>query len=193
MKSRFTKVLLAFVLSLAILIPSGCSASSYQKAEVAYTIIQTVLTTAQGELPLLVATGAITPSDAGAVGSYIGLGLTFNGNYNTCIANAQSTTLNTAGKFTDCIGVLAASFAAPSTLATLRIVSAKGQSKAQAIVAAVVGGINIGLAAFKAANVAVPVVAPVTAETQAEIDNFHARVIDNLPPRLHRLALANGY
>lgn len=170
----------------------GCTAN-YQSAQTAYTVIETVLTTAQAELPLLVSTGAISQSDSTAIGAYVSLAITFNGNYETCITNAQNATLSTSSKFVDCLGVFATSISAPSTLATLRVVSAKGQSKAQAIVAAVVGGINIGLAAFKAANVAVPVVAPATAETQQEIDSFHARVIDNLPPQLHRMALTNGY
>jgi len=194
MKRSITSLLLSLVLITSSSITlSGCTTSNFQTAQNVYTVANIALNLAQGELPLLVSVGAISQADETALSNFVGLAITFNGNYESCINNAQNTMLTTSSKFVDCLGVFATSLSSPQTLALLHVVSAKGQSKAQAYVAAIVAAVNIGLAAFKAGQVAVPTVAPVTADIQVDINQFQAKVIDNLPVNLRHIAVANGY
>lgn len=190
---NFKRSALAVVLAFSISL-SGCTAN-YNSAQNVYTAVNIALNLAQGELPLLVTVGAISQADETAIANYLTLAQTFNTNYEACITNAQNAMLSTSSKFVDCLGVFAKSLTDPATLAALHVISAKGQSKAQAYIAAVVAAVNIGLAAFKAGQVATPAIAATTAEdyplpcVEADRLEFQARVVEHLPLKLR---LASG-
>jgi hypothetical protein len=179
---KLNSITLSLVLSLSLIL-GGCAAN-FNSAQNVYNGVNIALNLAQGELPMLVTVGAISQADETAIANYLTLAQTFNGNYESCISNAQNTTLPTASKFKDCLGIFAASLSDPAVLAEIHVVSAKGQSKAQAYIAAIVGAVNIGLSAFKAGQVATPTVAKVTAETQKDTREFQAQVVDHLPLHL---------
>lgn len=165
MKKQFLAVLAAIALSFGI---AGCNAS--QVAQGAFKVVSTALIFANDELPVLQSTNVVSASESAALGAYLSFVGNLNGQYESCITNAQNTVLKNAGKFLACLNTFSQGLADPKELASLRVLNPKAQAKAQLWIAAVQTGINIAVIDLGGMQSPAPVVGP--APTSAELHDF---------------------
>lgn len=149
---------LLLLLCVPILLLSGCS--GFQKAQAAYNVVAGIVGVAQADMPALQAAGVVSPAEAAAISGYLQLAFNLNEQYQSCIVNAQNTTLKTAGKFVDCLAVFSAGLSDPAELAGLRVMNPKAQMKAQLYVVAIQTGINAAVAALGGQQTQAPVISP---------------------------------
>lgn len=140
---------LTIVATLAIGL-TGCNA--YQTAQRAHDIVGAVVAVAQADLPSLKATGVFNTSEGQAVSGYLTVATNLNGQYETCITNAQNTTsaklIGGSSKFLACLSTFAGGLSDPKELAALRVMSPKAQQQAQLWVTAASIGISSVIAAL---------------------------------------------
>lgn len=166
------KYLAVFLAPLLVFGMAGCS--SYQKAQSAYTVIESIVGVATADLPSLQATGLFSAQEAAVAGGYLQLVGNLNTQYEACITNAQNAMLKTAGKFVACLNVFSTGLADPKEMAALRILSPKAQKQVQLYVTAFQVGLNAAVAALGGQQAQAPVVT--TAPTTAELHQFAAHV-----------------
>ncbi len=139
---------------------AGCNA--YQTAEKAHDIVAAVVAVAQADLPSLTQTGVFTASDSVAVTNYLNLVVNLNGQYATCLSNANDTMLNKTGKFLACLNTFAQGLSDPKELATLRVMNPKAQQQVQLWITAASVGVSSVVAALGGQATPAPQVASVT-------------------------------
>lgn len=136
---------------------AGCNA--YQTAQKAHDIVAAVVAVAQADLPSLTQTGVFSASESAAVTGYLNLATNLNGQYETCITNANNTTLNKKSKFVACLDTFAAGLSDPKELASLRIMNPKAQQQVQLWITAASVGVSSVIAALGGQAPAAPQVA----------------------------------
>lgn len=141
MKKRYLAVLLPVVLMLG-----ACNA--YQTAQRAHDVVAAVIAVAQADLPSLQATGVFSASEGQAVTGYLTLATNLDGQYATCLSNANNTMLNKKSKFLGCLSTFAAGLADPKELASLRIMNPKAQQQVQLWITAASVGVSSVIAAL---------------------------------------------
>lgn len=155
---RFTKAAIAAV----VLVCFGLGAcNAYQTAQRAQSVVAAVIAVAQADLPSLQATGVFSSSEGQAVTNYLTLATNLNGQYATCLSNANNTTLNKKTKFLACLSTFAAGLDDPKELAALRIMSPKAQQQVQLWVTAASVGVNSVIAALGGQAAPAPQVAEI--------------------------------
>lgn len=142
---RIKKAALAAVVAVSFVF-AGCNA--YQTAQKAHDIVAAVVAVAQADLPSLTTTGVFSASESAAVTSYLNLTVNLNGQYQTCIANAQNTTFEKKGKFLACLQVFAQGLSDPKELAQLRVMNPKAQQQVQLWITAASVGVSSVVAAL---------------------------------------------
>lgn len=152
---------------------AGCNA--YQTAQKAHDIVAAVVSVAQADLPSLTATGVFSASESTAVTGYLNLATNLNGQYQTCIANAQNTTFNKKAKFLACLQVFAQGLSDPKELAQLRVMSPKAQQQVQLWITAASIGVSSVIAALGGQAEAVPQIA-IERPSRGAQSAFNARV-----------------
>lgn len=154
MKTR--KAALAAVVAVCFAF-AGCNA--YQTAEKAHDIVAAVVAVAQADLPSLTQTGIFSASESAAVTGYLNLATNLNGQYATCLSNANNSTLNKKSKFLGCLNTFAAGLSDPKELASLRIMNPKAQQQVQLWITAASVGVSSVIAALGGQAPASPQVA----------------------------------
>lgn len=152
---------------------AGCNA--YSTAQKAHEIVAAVVAVAQADLPSLQATGVFSSTEAAAVTGYLNLATNLNGQYQTCINNANNTMLGKTGKFVACLQTFGAGLADPKELAGLRVMNPKAQQQVQLWITAA----SIGVSSVVAALGGQAQPAPQVAEAQPdgmELQAFAARL-----------------
>lgn len=124
----------------------GCNA--YQTAEKAHDIVAAVVAVAQADLPSLTQTGVFSASESAAVTGYLTLATNLNGQYATCLSNANNSTLNKKSKFVACLNTFAQGLSNPQELASLRVMTPKAQQQAQLWITAASVGVSSVIAAL---------------------------------------------
>lgn len=156
---------------------TGCNA--YQTAQKAHDIVAAVVAVAQADLPSLQSAGVFSASEATAVGNYLSLTTTLDGQYQTCINTANDATLNKKGKFLNCLDIFAAGLSNSSELAQLRLMSPKAQQEVQLWITAASVGVSSVIAALGGQTMANPQVAKGivrSEEWRAASERFNRRV-----------------
>lgn len=153
MKTR--KAALAAVVAVCFVF-AGCNA--YQKAEKAHDIVAAVVAVAKADLPSLTQTGVFSASESAAVTGYLNLATNLNGQYATCLSNANNSTLNKKSKFLGCLNTFAAGLSDPKELASLRIMNPKAQQQMQLWITAASIGVSSVIAALGGQAVPSPTV-----------------------------------
>lgn len=172
-KSTLSVAMLIFCVAL-----TGCNA--YATAQRAHDIVGAVVAIAQADLPSLESTGVFSASEAQAVSGYLTLATNLNGQYETCVNNAQNTMLKTSGKFLACLSTFAGGLNDQKELAALRVMSPKAQEQMQLWITAASVGVSSVIAALGGQAPAAPQVAQV-GSSNAEIRALAARVGYPLP------------
>lgn len=152
---------------------AGCNA--YQTAQKAHDIVAAVVAVAQADLPSLQAANVFSASEATAVGNYLSLTTTLDGQYQTCINTANTATLNTKSKFLACLDTFATGLSSPAELAQLRLMSPKAQSEVQLWITAASVGVSSVIAALGGQPVAAPSVSEYRPAAGAQVA-FNRRV-----------------
>lgn len=167
------------IVGVAVLVAFSMAAcSAYQKAETAYKVIAIIVSLAQADLPAFQATGVISVAESQAVSSYLGAVANLNGQYSTCIDNAENATLSTKAKFLACANIFTSGLLNAKELEGLRILNPKAQHQVQLWVSAVQLGLNSTVIALGGAVEPAPVVG--SAPTTAELHSFEKRVRNGL-------------
>jgi hypothetical protein len=172
------RMLAVCVLILAAVGLSACNA--YQTAQRAQSVVAAVIAVAQADLPSLQATGVFSTSEAPAVTNYLNLATNLNGQYATCLSNANNTMLNKTSKFLACLSTFAAGLADPKELATLRVMNPKAQQQVQLWITAASVGVSSVIAALGGQAAPAPQVAAnaVTSdEWRVVSEGFNRRVM----------------
>lgn len=172
---KVKRVALAAVVAVCFGI-AGCNA--YQTAEKAHDIVGAVVAVAQADLPSLTETGVFTASDSAAVTGYLNLVVNLNGQYATCLSNANDTMLNKKGKFLGCLNAFAAGLSDPKELAQLRVMSPKAQQQVQLWITAASVGVSSVVAALGGQAIPAPQVskAVTSDEWRVASERFNRRV-----------------
>ncbi|HUJ33277.1 MAG TPA: hypothetical protein VLY23_18490 [Candidatus Acidoferrum sp.] len=152
---------------------AGCNA--YSTAQKAHDIVAAAVAVAQADLPSLQATGVFGASDAQAVSSYLTLATNLNGQYETCLTNANNQTLNKKSKFLGCLTTFAAGLSDPKELALLRVMNPKAQQQVQLWITAASVGISSVIAALGGQAAPPPQVASVPVDG-TQLAQFERRV-----------------
>lgn len=142
----------------------GCNA--YQTAQKAHDIVAAVVAVAQADLPSLTQTGVFSASESAGVTGYLNLAVNLNGQYETCIANANNTTLGKKGKFLACLQTFAVGLSDPKELAQLRVMNPKAQQQVQLWITAASVGVSSVVAALGGQAEPAPQVAQITATSE---------------------------
>lgn len=143
----------------------GCSA--LQKAQDASKVIGAILAVAQAEEPVIPA------ADQAIYTGFVNLGISLQGQLNTCIAGVSGVSKSSA--FLGCFNTFASGLATPSELAQLRVLSSGSVSKVQLYLAGIIAGVNVAVDSFGGSTVAVPTVAPAPA-TAAQLQQLRAQI-----------------
>lgn len=167
------RLLALCVLVFAALCTAACNA--YQTAERAHDVVAAVIAVGQADLPSLQATGIFSTSEQATVSNYLTLAANLNGQYATCLSNANNTTLNKKTKFLSCLSTFAAGLANPRELALLRVMSPKAQQQVQLWVTAASVGVSSVIAALGGQAAAPPQVASVQ-PAETELKAFEGRI-----------------
>jgi hypothetical protein len=173
---RRQQAILALLLS-SVLVSSGCN--SYQKAETAYNVIKGIVQVAEADLPSLQAAGIVTANDAATISHYLTTASLLDEQYGSCIDNAQSTKLKTAGKFLACLNIFATGLSDPKELLGLRIMSASAQKRVQLYIVAVQIALNASVTALGGQTAPPPTITPAT-PTTSELNDLRSRVLRGL-------------
>lgn len=155
---------------------AGCS--GFQKAQAVYNVINGIVAVAEADLPSLQATGVFSATEGSVADGYLQIVRSLNGQYGSCITNAQNTKLATNGKFLACLNIFSAGLADPKELAALRVMNPKAQKQTQLWITAFQLGVNSVVAAMGGQQSPAPVVA--ASPTTAELHAFEARVMRGL-------------
>lgn len=170
---RAGSMTLSALCALAALFIVGCNA--YQTAQKAHDIVAAVVAVAQADLPSLTQTGVFSASESAAVTGYLNLAVNLNGQYATCLSNANNSTLNKKSKFLGCLDAFAAGLSDPKELASLRIMNPKAQQQVQLWVTAASVGVSSVIAALGGQAPAAPQVTQLPPAAGAQVA-FDARV-----------------
>lgn len=173
---KATKSIFAVAVLFVSFALAGCS--GFQKAQAVYNVINSIVAVAEADLPSLQATGVFSASDGAVADGYLQIVRNLNGQYGSCITNAQNTMLKTNGKFLACLNIFSAGLADPKELAALRVMNAKAQKQTQLWITAFQLGVNSVIAVFGGQQEPAPVVA--ASPTTAELHEFEARVLRGL-------------
>lgn len=165
---KFRKAALAAMVGVCFML-GACNA--YQTAARAHDVVAAVIAVAQADLPSLQATGVFSPVEGGTVTNYLNVATNLNGQYATCLANANNTMLNKTSKFLGCLSTFAAGLANPQELALLHVMSPKAQQQVQLWVTAASVGVSSVIAALGGQAAPAPQVAELQT-TKAELDAF---------------------
>lgn len=152
---------------------AGCNA--YSTAQKAHDIVGAVVAVAQADLPSLQATGVFTSTEAATVGGYLTLTTNLNGQYETCITNANAAMLGKTGKFLGCLNTFATGLADPKELAGLRVMNPKAQQQVQLWITAASIGVSSVVAALGGQSQSAPQVAEAQPDGM-ELRAFAARL-----------------
>lgn len=163
MIKRWRKVLISPVLVIFLMSVSLTGCNNYQKAETAHAVAASIIAIAAAEA------SSIPLADQPIYNGLVQLATTLNANYQTCITNASTGMLSTAGKFLACAGDFAAGFNTPGTLQQLRLLSPAIQLKAQLIITGIIVGINALIAILGGQAQQVPVVSVAVIPTHAQL------------------------
>ena len=125
---------------------AGCNA--YQTAQKAHDIVAAAVAVAQADLPSLQGAGVFSVSEAQTVTAYLTLATNLNNQYETCLTNANNTTLNKKSKFLGCLTTFSADLSDPKELASLRVMNPKAQQQVQLWITTVSVGISSVIAAL---------------------------------------------
>jgi len=125
---------------------AGCNA--YQTAQKAHDIVAAAVAVAQADLPSLQGAGVFSVSEAQTVTDYLTLATNLNNQYETCLTNANNTTLNKKSKFLGCLTTFAAGLSDPKELALLKVMNPKAQQQVQLWITAASVGIASVIAAL---------------------------------------------
>lgn len=166
---RLFVMLLAIVIVLAM---GGCS--GFQIASGVHTAIADGVSLAQNELPGLEAVGVVSASEVPAVSGYVALTQGLNGQFESCITNANQTALKTNAKFVACLNIFAVGLTDPKELASLRVLNPKAQARLQLWSGFFVGSINFAITQLGGMTNPVPVISSAPA-TSAELLDFAQR------------------
>lgn len=161
------------VLVFAAFFTVACNA--YQTAQRAHDVVAAVIAVAEADLPSLQATGVFSTSEAQAVTNYLTLATNLNGQYATCLSNANNTTLNKKSKFLSCLQTFAAGLSDPNELAALRVLNPKAQQQVQLWVTAASVGISSVIAALGGQAAPPPQVTSVQ-PAQSDLTAFTRRI-----------------
>jgi hypothetical protein len=167
------RVVLFTALIFTMVATVACNA--YQTAERAHDVVAAVIAVAQADLPSLQATGVFSASEGQAVTNYLTLATNLNGQYGTCLTNANNTTINKKSKFLGCLTTFAAGLSDPKELALLRVMSPKAQQQVQLWVTAASVGISSVIAALGGQAAPAPQVAEVQPDKQS-LESFAERI-----------------
>jgi hypothetical protein len=141
----------------------GCSAQN--KAVQISAILADILNILKAEIP------NVPASDQAGVASFVNLGLTLDGQANTCIAGAG----NTKASLLNCFSVFAAGLLSPTELTQLRILSPKAQADVELGATAVIIAINGIEADWGGTALPMPTIGtpPTTSELQQLGEQLH--------------------
>jgi hypothetical protein len=159
---QLMRKLLPFALCIAILpFVAGCSAQ--QKAQDVSNILNGILQIVKADIP------ALPPQDQAVVANWDNLGLSLDGQLNSCIAASGTK----SAKLATCFTVFASGLASPAELTQLKV-SAGTQSKIILWATAAIIAVNTAEDYFGAQEVAVP---PASGLTQNDLDQFRQEVM----------------
>jgi hypothetical protein len=159
---------------------AGCNASD--AAQRAQSVVAAVLQIAQAEEP------ALPPSDAAIVTPWVTLGVTLDGQLETCLATA-TTNGSKKSAFLACFNTFSQGLLSPAELAQLRVLSPASQKTAQLWITAISVGINVAVPLLGGTAQAPPAVSSIP-PTSRELASFAARLgADAYTARL----LASGF
>jgi hypothetical protein len=149
--------------------------NAYQTAQRAHDVVAAVIAVAQADLPSLQATGVFSAAEGATVTNYLNVATNLNGQYATCLANANNTTLNKQSKFLSCLSTFAAGLADPQELALLRVMNPKAQQQVQLWITAASVGVSSVIAALGGQAAPTPQVAEAQPK-ESELRAFADRV-----------------
>lgn len=159
-----------FIVAMVCLVGlAGCSA--YQTAQGAHTIVGNAITLAQDELPGLTAAGIFSAQESSVASGWLTGAVGLNNQFESCITNANQTTLKTAGKFVACLNIFAAGLNDPKELAQLKVLNPKAQAKVQIWTSFIAGAINVAITDLGGMTNATPQISA-TPATSAELKDF---------------------
>lgn len=165
------------VLVMAVILFGASGCSGYQKAEAAYHAIDSVLTIAKNEMPVLQNAGIYSAQDVVLANKYIAFVDGLNEQYGSCVTNANNATLSKTSKFLDCLSVFANGLADPNELSALRIMNPRAQQRIQLYIVAFSTGLNIAISGLGGQQAPAPSIGPsAVAPTVAELHDFESRV-----------------
>lgn len=167
------RVLGTLLVTFAVLTMAACNA--YETAARAHDVVAAVIAVAQADLPSLQATGVFSAAEDQAVTSYLTLATNLNGQYATCLANANNMTINKKSKFLGCLNTFAAGLADPKELAVLRVMSPNAQQQVQLWVTAASVGVSSVITALGGQAEAPPQVAQMPT-LKSDLEAFRGRL-----------------
>jgi hypothetical protein len=162
----------SFVGLLALMfVLSGCTSDQQIKvANTVYTVVEAVVTTAQQDLPALVAAGIFTPAEQPIVNGYLTILGSLNDQYQACLATAQTK----LSKVLVCAQGFTTALNSSAVLSELRVLNPKAQSKVQLYIAAVQIALNVALVALGTPAAQPPVLTQ--SATKAELHEFAVHI-----------------
>lgn len=152
-------------LALCTIFLAGCSAQ--QSATDFANVLGSILNIAKAEEP------ALPPNDAAVITPWVNVGMTLEGQLQSCIVGAGPSGKKAA--FVGCFNTFASGLVNPTELAQLRVVSAGSQSKVQLWATAVIIGVNAALTQFGGSTLPMPVVSGTPASSE-QIGRFTEQV-----------------
>ena len=145
---------------------AGCNAAD--AAQRAQSVIAAVLQIAQAEEP------ALPPADAAIVTPWVTLGVTLDGQLETCLATA-ATNGSKKSAFFACFNTFSQGLLGPTELAQLRVLSPGSQKTAQLWITAISVGIDVAIPLLGGTAQAPPAVSSIPPSSR-ELASFAARL-----------------
>ena len=126
----------------AVLVLSGCSASTYQKATLAYEIIDAVLNIGGATVPTLASSGKISAQESQVLSAQFAILGNLNDAYKSCIDNVVQTKLANTSKYLVCANGFISGLNNPQGATALRYFSPQAIDEYNMVVTAVSKGLS---------------------------------------------------